>query len=609
MKAVKGRLLELVKNIITGVIYEKHDNEINRKVIMINLISIIGVMALIPLGIVALGQDNNILGAFDLSVAGLILISLLYLRKSGNLIFACYIGISFTAALFFYLFVTGGPKGTGHLWYYTFPLLAAFILGSKQGAVVTLVLFFAAILFLATDNVLSGFATYSLEFKVRFIFSFSIVFGYSYLFENMREKTQQKFTWKNTDLESKVVELEEAQKALTESEEKYRNLIELANDGIALIQDRSLNYINPRLAEITGHTVDEMKNSPFIDYVHPAEVSNVVGRYRSLKRGDDVASKYETVLKHRSGSAVYVELNARFIRYNGRSADLIIVRDITDRKQAEEKLRQAKETAEAANKAKSEFLANMSHELRTPLNHIIGFTELVLDKNFGELNELQEEYLNDVHHSSRHLLSLINDILDLSKVEAGKLELEPTDVNLQELLENSLVMIKEKAMKQGIKLFTDTDGVPATVNADERKLKQIMYNLLSNAVKFTSEGGEIRLTANKVAGAELRVTGSEHAPEEYVKHFTGQATRNTQCATGDFIEISVTDTGIGLKKEDLERIFSPFDQVDSSPSRRYQGTGLGLSLTKSLVALHGGRIWVESDGEGKGSTFIFTIPL
>jgi signal transduction histidine kinase len=335
----------------------------------------------------------------------------------------------------------------------------------------------------------------------------------------------------------------------------------------------------------------------------------VVGRYRSLKRGDDVASKYETVLKHRSGSAVYVELNARFIRYNGRSADLIIVRDITDRKQAEEKLRQAKETAEAANKAKSEFLANMSHELRTPLNHIIGFTELVLDKNFGELNELQEEYLNDVHHSSRHLLSLINDILDLSKVEAGKLELEPTDVNLKMVLENSLIMIKEKALKHGIKLVINTDGIPETIRADERKLKQIMYNLLSNAVKFTPNGGEIHLMANRVTGSESRV-GAERQSRFIGDPVLVQPTiGNAQDATGEYIEISVADTGIGLKKEDLERVFSPFEQVENSASRRFQGTGLGLSLTKSLVELHGGRIWVESEGEGKGAIFSFTLPI
>ena len=160
------------------------------------------------------------------------------------------------------------------------------------------------------------------------------------------------------------------------------------------------------------------------------------------------------------------------------------------------KLAQAKKEAEKANKAKSEFLANMSHELRTPLNHIIGFNELVLSKSFGDLNQIQEEYLNDVHQSSKHLLSLINDILDISKVEAGKLETKLGDVNLKILLENSLTMIKEKAIAHRIQLKLDTDGIPEIITADKRMLKQIMYNLLSNAVKFTSDGGEIRLSSS-----------------------------------------------------------------------------------------------------------------
>jgi len=238
------------------------------------------------------------------------------------------------------------------------------------------------------------------------------------------------------------------------------------------------------------------------------------------------------------------------------------------------------------------------------LNHIIGFTELVLDKNFGDLNEVQEEYLNDVHHSSKHLLSLINDILDLSKVEANKLELEPSDVDLRMLLENSLTMIKEKAMNHGIKLLTNMDDIPETITADERKLKQIMYNLLSNAVKFTPDGGEIRLTAD-LANGSLQIADSsmEKASDQKLR-----AKSYELRASQKFIRISVTDTGIGIKHEDLERIFNPFKQVESATNRRFQGTGLGLPVTKSLVELHGGRIWVESEGEGSKFSLILPIP-
>jgi signal transduction histidine kinase len=243
--------------------------------------------------------------------------------------------------------------------------------------------------------------------------------------------------------------------------------------------------------------------------------------------------------------------------------------------------RSDKIAAENANRAKSEFLANMSHELRTPLNHIIGFTELVVDRNFGDLNELQEEYLGDVLTSSKHLLSLINDILDLSKVEAGKMVLEASDVNLKSLLENSLVMVKEKAMKHGIKMTTDINNIPETVSADERKIKQVIYNLLSNAVKFTPDGGIIHISAKQVFKIGLN----------------------------NCIEIGIKDSGIGLKPDDLERIFDYFEQVENSASRKFQGTGLGLALTRQLVELHGGRIWADSKGKGKGSTFWIILPI
>jgi len=239
------------------------------------------------------------------------------------------------------------------------------------------------------------------------------------------------------------------------------------------------------------------------------------------------------------------------------------------------------EAARAANLAKSEFLANMSHELRTPLNHIIGFSELLADKHVGDLNPHQEDFLKDVLESSRHLLSLINDILDLSKVEAGKMELELSGVRIMDLLESSTVMVREKALKEGIRLRVEASGLPEMILADERKLKQVLYNLLSNAVKFTPAGGEV------VLGGEIEQESG---------------------AGEGWISVWVKDTGIGIEPQDLERIFKPFEQVESSASRKYQGTGLGLSLARRMIELHSGRIWAESGGPGKGSTFRFTIP-
>jgi len=228
---------------------------------------------------------------------------------------------------------------------------------------------------------------------------------------------------------------------------------------------------------------------------------------------------------------------------------------------------------EAANRHKSEFLASMSHELRTPLNAIIGFSEVLHERMFGELNDKQAEYVHDIVDSGRHLLSLINDILDLSKVEAGRMELELTSFSLPAALEDALMLMRERASRHSVALELTADPDLGMLVADERKVKQILLNLLSNAVKFTPEGGRIT-----VHGARGR----------------------------DHVAVSVTDTGVGIAPEDQAVIFEEFRQVGGE-TRRREGTGLGLSLTKRFVELHGGTITVASD-VGKGSTFTFTLP-
>jgi signal transduction histidine kinase len=228
---------------------------------------------------------------------------------------------------------------------------------------------------------------------------------------------------------------------------------------------------------------------------------------------------------------------------------------------------------EAASRHKSEFLANMSHELRTPLNAIIGFSQVLREQMFGEVNDKQAEYLDDIISSGNHLLSLINDILDLSKVEAGQVELEVAPFSLRDALERGVVMVRERANKNGVRVALATDPEVDVVEGDERRIKQVIFNLLSNGVKFTPEGGAVDVKAVQVNG-EVRV--------------------------------SVTDTGPGIASEDHERIFEKFQQTDAGIEQR-EGTGLGLALSKRLIEFHGGRLWVES-ALGKGSTFVFTLP-
>ncbi len=283
--------------------------------------------------------------------------------------------------------------------------------------------------------------------------------------------------------------------------------------------------------------------------------------------------------------------------------------NISQREEAEERLKLAKKAAEAANNAKSEFLANMSHELRTPLNHIIGFTELVVDKQFGPLNDAQTEYLNDVLAGGRHLLSLINDILDLSKVEAGKLELEISKVEAKALFEKSLFMVKEKAMKNRLRISLDINDIPETITADERKLKQIIYNLLSNAVKFTPNGGQIRVSARRVVRPAASKYRLEDPHRSQISDNDPEKNKNAANESPGCLEVSVSDTGIGIKPEDQVCIFKPFEQIRGPKGLNHQGTGLGLTLTKELVELHGGKIWVESECKEKGCTFTFVIPI
>jgi signal transduction histidine kinase len=235
---------------------------------------------------------------------------------------------------------------------------------------------------------------------------------------------------------------------------------------------------------------------------------------------------------------------------------------------------QARAAADAANQAKSEFLANMSHELRTPLNAIIGFSEVLSERMFGEVNEKQAEYLADIQQSGQHLLSLINDILDLSKIEAGRMELEPSDFDLPSAIEHSLTLVRERAHRRGIGLGHTVDEQLGMIHADERKLKQVLLNLLSNALKFTPEGGRIDVRAALRDGVA---------------------------------EVSVTDTGIGISPEDQEAVFEEFRQVGTA-SKKVEGTGLGLAISKKFIELHGGKIWVTSQ-VGTGSTFAFTLPL
>ena len=378
-----------------------------------------------------------------------------------------------------------------------------------------------------------------------------------------------------------------------------RSLIESNIDAIIATDPRGIiTDVNKQTEALTGCTRDELIGAPFRNYfTDPARAEAAISRV--LNEGK--VTNYELTARARDGKLTVVSYNASTFHDRDRRLQGVFAaaRDVTELKRYEETLQQTNVELENASRMKSEFLANMSHELRTPLNAIIGFSEVLKDGMLGNLTEQQKGFIGDIFGSGQHLLSLINDILDLSKVEAGKMLLDLEPVAVSSLFENSLSVVREKAAARQIRLRMDAGAEVGVMLADARKVKQIAYNLLSNAVKFTGEGGEVTLRARRV---------SREAVESQSASIIDPDVPSDSEGVTDFLEISVRDTGIGIAPEALERLFKPFSQIDSGLSRKFEGTGLGLAMVKQLAALHGGSVAVEST-VGVGSCFTVWLPF
>lgn len=390
---------------------------------------------------------------------------------------------------------------------------------------------------------------------------------------------------------------------------RYRNMIDRMEEAYYQVDKRGrFTFVNPYMARIMGYTPTELKGRRFTQFLNREQGREILNTVNAISGGGNPQKDIQIKFQPKSGKPLFIETS---ITPRNTAAGILkgysgIGRNVTDRKQAEN-LRREKLQAEEASQAKSRFLATMSHELRTPLNHIIGFTELVLDKHFGPLNAVQEEYLGHVHASSQHLLSLISDILDISKIEAGKMKLRRKPTNLEVLLTDCLILCEEMAAKKNIQLKRFLDSLPTQGMVDARKLKQIVYNLLSNAVKFTPRNGTIQFDARILAAKDL-----SEIPSTKDGNGFDISPPDVDCKFGPdetLLQVMVADTGVGLKPEQMKLIFKPFEQVDNSKRQIFEGTGLGLALIREMVKLHGGWIQVSSPGPDKGSSFRFVIPV
>lgn len=389
-----------------------------------------------------------------------------------------------------------------------------------------------------------------------------------------RKRAEEEIRRLNETLKRRAVELET----------RYQQIVELAEEGIWVIDSQSqTNYVNHAMARMLGYTEEEMLGRSMDDFIDEAirpTANTILDRRRQGR-----AQKHEFKLKTKEGNQLWAYMSTSPVL--DEKGELLwscaLVYDITERKHADEQLRQSSERISLANaelaratRLKDEFLTSMSHELRTPLNAILGLAEALQEEVYGPLTERQQKSLATIEQSGKHLLELINDILDLSKIESGKMEMELNSISVQRLCESSLTFVKQQAHHKRIKLNCEiADGIE-NVDADERRIRQVLINLLSNAVKFTPDGGEVWL----------------------------EVEADTESET---IQFTIIDTGIGIAPENLDRLFKPFVQLDSSLSRRYSGTGLGLALVRRIVELHGGSVSLESE-VAKGSRFTITLP-
>ncbi len=386
-----------------------------------------------------------------------------------------------------------------------------------------------------------------------------------------------------------ISDRKQAEIALQTKTEEFNQFFSLALDLLCIASiDGYFLHVNNQWEKALGYAQSELEGTRFLDYVHPGDLDKTSDAIFGLSEGKEILN-FVNRYACKDGSYRWIEWRA----LPNNQLIYAAARDITDRKESEAKLQQTNEELARATRLKDEFLANMSHELRTPLNAILGMTEGLQDAVFGTVNPMQVKALQTIERSGSHLLELINDILDIAKIEAGQIDIELASVSIHSLCQSSLTFIRQQSYQKRLNLICNIEPALPNLSVDERRIRQVLINLLNNAVKFTPEGGSITLD----------VTRGDVAPASELPG-PGSAVSG---AKSEMLRISITDTGIGIAAEHIERLFQPFIQIDSALNRKYVGTGLGLALVKRIVELHGGKVSLVSE-LGVGSCFAIELP-
>jgi PAS domain S-box-containing protein len=563
-----------------------------RPVYVLRFVCIIAIVTLIPFGILALLENNTSVGIMDLSLATFLIVNYLHAQRYKRYTFNITLGVSLAAMLFVYMFLTMGMNRGGFVWYYAFPVVACFLLGSKKGAIATILISLPMAAFFLIRVPPSIFSNYSLDFKLRFIFSFSVVFAFSYLFEYSREKNRQELQRAHDDLEKRfdertsalqalqgaiqslqkeISERRRVEKALRESEEKYRTILENIEDGYYEV-DLAGNFtsFNDLMCRIWGYPREELMGMNDRQYTDKVNAKKVFQAFNTVYRTGKPGRECDWEIVRKDGTRRCIEASVS-LRKDGSGKPIGfrgIVRDITGRKRAEEALKVNTQELARSNKDLEQFAYVASHDLQEPLRMVTSYVQLLARRYKNKLDSDADEFINFAMDGAVRMQKLINDLLTYSRVSTRGKELEPTDCEtvLNQSLNNLKVAIDENGA------LVTHDSLP-TVMADNPQLVELFQNLIGNAIKFR---------------------GTE-PPRVHVS-----ASRN-----GNGWTFSVRDNGIGIAPEYAKRIFIIFQRLHSR--EKYAGTGIGLAICQRIAERHGGHIWVESE-VGKGATFYFTLP-